>query len=163
MRTENGNAIASQHAEGPSLRADFSWMLVGNAVYAGGQFATLMLLAKLLRPELVGQYALGLAVVYPVMMFTNLQLRAVMSSGSRKEIHFGNYLSLRLLATSLAFAIIFGLTQILGYDRKLTGVVLMVGLAYSIETLSDVFYARLQLNDRMAEISKSMMVRALLS
>ena len=163
MSAEAPIVFAAQEGRRPSLASDFSWTLVGNAIYGAGQFVTLMLLAKLLRPELVGQYALGLAVVYPVMMFTNLQLRAVMSSGSRKEIPFGNYLSLRLLSTSLAFAIIFGVTQALGYDRKLTAVVLMVGLAYSIETLSEVYYARLQLHDRMAEISKSMMARALLS
>jgi O-antigen/teichoic acid export membrane protein len=163
MSAEAPIVFAAQEDSRPSLTSDFSWTLVGNAIYGGGQFATLMLLAKLVRPELVGQYALGLAVVYPVMMFTNLQLRALMSSGSRKEIHFGNYLSLRLLTTSLAFALIFGVTQILGYDRKLTTVVLMVGLAYSIETVSDVYYARLQLHDRMAEISKSMIARALLS
>ena len=163
MSAEAPAILALRQRKSPTLTSDFSWMLVGNAIYGGGQFATLILLAKLVRPELVGQYALGLAVVYPVMMFTNLQLRAVMSSGSRKGIHFGNYLSLRLLTTSLAFALIFGITQILAYDRKLTTVVLMVGLAYGIETLSDVYYARLQLHDRMAEISKSMMARALLS
>ena len=136
---------------------------MGNAIYAGGQFATLMLLAKLLRPEMVGQYALGLAVVYPVMMLTNLQLRAVMTSGARQQTHFGYYLSLRLLTTSLALVIIFAITQVLRYRWELAAVVLMVGVAYAIETISDVYYARLQLHDRMAEISKSLIARALLS
>lgn len=163
MSTESQIIPDIQQGKRPSLTSDFSWTFIGNAIYAGGQFATLMLLAKLVRPELVGQYALGLAVVYPVMMFTNLQLRAVMSSGSRQNIHFGNYLSLRLLTTSLALVIVFAVTQILRYDWELTTVVLMVGLAYGVETLSDVYYARLQLHDRMAEISKSMMARALLS
>src|SRR6266404_3988717 len=137
-------------------------MLVGNAIYAGGQFATLMLLAKMVRPELVGQYALGLAIVYPVMMLTNMQLRAVMTSGARQQTHFGDYLSLRL-TTSLALVIIFAITQVLGYRGDLTAVVLMVGVAYGIETISDVYYARLQLHDKMAEISKSLIARALLS
>ena len=138
-------------------------MLVGNAIYAGGQFAILMLLAKLLRPELVGQYALGLALVYPVMMFTNLQLRAVMTSGVRRQAQFGHYLSLRLLTTSVALLAIFAITQVLHYDRELTLVILAMGISYGIETISDVFYARLQLHDRMAEISKSLIARALLS
>ena len=157
------NVVAVQQDEGSSLRADFSWMLVGNAVYAGGQFATLMLLAKLLPPELVGQYALGLAIVYPVINLTNLQLRAVMTSSTHQRTHFGHYLSLRLLTTSLALVIIFATTQILGFRRELTAVVLMVSVAYAIEAISDVYYARLQLHDRMAEISKSMIARALLS
>ena len=138
-------------------------MFVGNAVYAGGQFATLMLLAKLVRPEMVGQYALGLAVVYPVMLFTNLQLRAVMASDIEEKTGFGYYLGLRLLTTSLALGAVFALAQILRYDRELTAVVLMVGIAYGVETISDVYHARLQLHDRMAEISKSLMARALLS
>jgi O-antigen/teichoic acid export membrane protein len=46
---------------------------------------------------------------------------------------------------------------------ELTAVILMVGAAYGIETISDVYYARLQLHDRMAEISKSLISRALLS
>jgi O-antigen/teichoic acid export membrane protein len=138
-------------------------MFVGNAIYAGGQFATLILLTKLLRPELVGQYALGLAVVYPVMMFTNLQLKAVMTSGARQQTDFGHYFGLRLLTTSLALVIIFAITQILGYRRELTAVVLMLGVACAIEAMSDMYYARLQLHDKMAEISKSMIARALLS
>src|ERR1700731_4716082 len=99
------SGLAVQQGKCPSVRADFSGMFVGNAVYAGGQFATLMLFAKLVRPELVGQYALGLAIVYPVMMYTNLQLRNVITSGARPRIDFGQYLSLRLLTTSLAFVI----------------------------------------------------------
>src|SRR6266436_5626510 len=163
MSTETQSLFAAQSGRRPSLRADFSWMFVGNSIYAGGQFASLMLLAKLVRPELVGQYALGLAVVYPVMMLTNMQLRAVMTSGARQQTHFGHYLSLRLVTTSLALVIIFAITQILGYGRNLTAVVMMVGVAYAIETISDVYYARLQLHDRMAEISKSLIARALLS
>src|SRR5467141_3881748 len=163
MSADLPNVFAVQQGKRPSLCADFSWMFVGNSIYAGGQFAMLVLLAKLVRPELVGQYALGLAVVYPVMMLTNLQLRAVMTSGARRQTDFGHYLSLRLLTTSLALMIIFAITQVLRYSWELTAVVLMVGVAYAIETISDVYYARLQLHDRMDGISKSLIARALLS
>ncbi len=163
MSTEAQSVFAVQQGKRPTLCADFSWMFVGNAIYAGGQFVMLMLLAKLVSPELVGQYALGLAIVYPVMMLTNLQLRAVMTSAARQQAHFGHYLGLRLLATSLALVIILALTQVLRYRGELTAVVLMVGAAYAIETISDVYHARLQLHERVAEISKSLMARALLS
>jgi O-antigen/teichoic acid export membrane protein len=163
MSTDAPNVFTLGQSEGSSLTADFSWTFVGNAIYAAGQFAILMLLTKLVRPELVGQYALGLALVYPVMMLSNMQLRSVMNSSVRDGAQFGHYLSLRLLMTLAAFAAIFGLTRILRYDWQLTEVVLMVGVAYGIETISDVYYARLQLHDRMAEISKSLMARAVLS
>jgi O-antigen/teichoic acid export membrane protein len=165
LSTEAPNVFALEQSERSSLTADFSWTFAGNAIYAAGQFALLMLLTKLVRPEQVGQYALGLALVYPVMMLSNMQLRSVMNSSASDNdgAQFGHYLSLRLLATFAAFAVIFGITRILRYDRELTAVVLMVGVAYGIETISDVYYARLQLHDRMAEISKSLMARAVLS
>ena len=162
MSTEQKRPTATEQGQ-PTLRSDFSWTLVGNAIYAAGQFAILMLLAKLVRPALVGQYALGLAIVYPVMMFTNLQLRAVMTSGSRKHVHFGNYLTLRLLTTSVSFLLILGITRALHYESDLTAVVLMVGAAYAVETISEVYYARLQLHDKMATIAKSLIARAVLS
>jgi O-antigen/teichoic acid export membrane protein len=140
VSTEAPNVFALEQSERSSLTADFSWTFAGNAIYAAGQFALLMLLTKLVHPEQVGQYALGLALVYPVMMLSNMQLRSVMNSSDNEGAQFGHYLSLRLLA-----------------------VVLMVGVAYGIETISDVYYARLQLHDRMAEISKSLMARAVLS
>jgi O-antigen/teichoic acid export membrane protein len=163
VTTRIPNVTAVHQEKHRSLRADFSWTFVGTAIYAGGQFATLVLLAKLVRPELVGRYALGLAIVYPVMMFTNLQLRAVITSGSRPHVHFGHYLTLRLLSTSVGLALIFAVTQVLRYSWELTAVVLIVGVAYGVETISDVYYARLQQHDRMAEISKSQIMRALLS
>jgi O-antigen/teichoic acid export membrane protein len=163
VSTEAPNVLALEQSECSSLTADFSWTFVGNAVYAAGQFAMLMLLTKLVRPEQVGQYALGMALVYPAMMLANMQLRSVMNSTVNDRAQFGHYLSLRLLTTFVALAVIFGITQVLRYDRELTEVVLLVGVAYGIETISDVYYARLQLHDRMAEISKSLMTRATLS
>jgi len=163
MSTDAPNVFALEQADRSSLTADFSWTFVGNAIYAAGQFAILMLLTKLVRPEQVGQYALGLALVYPAMMLANMQLRSVMNSSTNNQVQFGHYLSVRLLTTFAAFGLIFGVTQVLRYDRELTVVVLLVGVAYGIETISDVYYARLQLHDRMAEISKSLMARAALS
>src|SRR5260221_9122240 len=113
-----------------------------------------MLLAKLVRPELVGRYALGLAIVYPAMMFPNLQLRAVITSATRPQTHFGHYLTLRLLSTSLPFGLIFAITQILRYSWELTAAVLMVRVAYAVEKINDVYYARLQLHYKMALVSK---------
>jgi len=149
--------------ERPSLRVDFSWMFVGNAIYACGQWITLMLLTKLLRPEQVGQYALSLAIVYPVIALTSFQLRAVVASGMYGQTHFGHFIGLRLYTTSLALVIVFAITQILRYRLELTSVVLIVCMAQAIENISDIYYGRLQLHDRIIRISHSLIARTLLS
>jgi O-antigen/teichoic acid export membrane protein len=132
--------------EASSLGENFTWTLVGNAVYSGGQWATLVLLAKLTRPELVGQYALGMAIALPVLMLTSLQLRWVVTTDVQERIHFGDYLGFRLLSTGLALGIIFAIALTSAYRWQLRVVILMVGLAQAIEAISDIYYARLQLN-----------------
>jgi O-antigen/teichoic acid export membrane protein len=154
-------AVRQKHTS--SLRADFTWTLAGNVVYSGGQWATLVLLAKLTRPEVVGQYALGLAVVLPIIMFTNLQLRCVVTTDVNEQRHFGDYLCFRLLSTALALAIVLGSEYLFGYHWQLRGVILMVGLAQGIEAVSDIYYARLQLRERLERVSKSMVARTVLS
>jgi len=163
MSARDATLLAVPQREAPSLRADFSWTFLGTAVYAGGQLATLMLLTKLTRPELVGQYALGLAIAVPVITLASLQLRLALVSDVYQKTHFGHYLSLRLLTTGLALLIILAITQLLRYRWQLSSVVLMVGVAQAIEAISELFHARLQLYDRMEGVSKSLISRTVLS
>lgn len=163
MSAKNPTQQAVWPCVGSSLRADFSWTLLGNAVYALGQWMTIVLLAKLTRPEMVGQYALGFAITVPVFMLTSLQLRLVLVSDVHQTVQFSHYLSLRLFSTVTALLIIFLSAQVLGFRGQLRWTILMVGLAQAIEAISEIYYARLQLFDRMARIAKSMIMRTVLS
>jgi O-antigen/teichoic acid export membrane protein len=146
-----------------SLRANFSWTFIGNVVYAGCQWAMLVVLAKLGSPELVGRFALGFAVTAPVVMLTNLQLRGVQATDARQEHRFGEYLALRLVAVPLALAIVAAITILSRYGWETTLVVLAVGLAKTFESVSDVFYGLLQQHERMDRIAKSMLLKGPLS
>src|SRR5690606_40180926 len=75
--TAAGAAGGKEAHRALSLRVNFSWTLAGNIVYAGCQWAMLVVLARLGRAEMVGQFALGLAITGPVLMCTNLNLRSV--------------------------------------------------------------------------------------
>lgn len=156
-------AVSAAAQRASSLRADFAWTLAGNAIYAGGQWAALMLLAKLTSPELVGQYAFGMAIAFPILMLTNLQLRAVVTSDVREQARFGDYLSSRLLATMIGLAMILVAAQFLGIHGPLLWVVALMGVAQAIEAVSDIYYARLQLRDRMDAIAKSLIARTALA
>ncbi len=146
-----------------SLRANFSWTFVGNVVYAACQWAMLVVLAKLGSPEVVGQFALGLAITAPVIMLTNLQLRGVQVTDARHEYAFGEYLGLRLAVTPLALLVIAGITLASGYGGRTALVILFVGLAKIFESISDVFYGLFQQHEQMDRIAISMMVKGPLS
>lgn len=155
-----------QHEEAPrglSLRVNFSWTLAGNIIYAGCQWAMLVVLARLGRTEMVGQFALGLAITAPVLMCANLNLRAVQATDARREYEFSDYLSLRILTTALALPVIAGITFFSGYRDTTLAVILLLGLSKCLEALSDIFYGFLQQNERMRPIAISMMLKGVLS
>ena len=71
-----------------SLRGNFSWSLAGNVVYAACQWGMLMAITRLGSPEMLGQFALGLAVTTPLLAFANLKAKGVQASDARREYHF---------------------------------------------------------------------------
>ena len=144
-----------------SLRSNFSWTFAGNVVYAGCQWGMLVVLAKLGSPERVGQFSLGLAVTAPVIIFSNLQLRAVQAIDARREYRFGHYLALRLATTVLALFVIAGIAC--GFRLETALVILAIGLAKAFESFSNVVYGLSQSHERMDRIALSLMIKGPLS
>ena len=157
------SATTSPVARGLSLRANFVWVLSGNVVYAACQLGMIVALAKLGNSIMVGQFSLGLAVATPVIMFTNLHLRAVQATDARRSHSFHEYIQLRIIMTVIALAIISGIACFGNYGRKTTMIVLAVALAKGIESLSDIYYGLFQLNDRLDQTGTSMMLRGTFS
>lgn len=147
----------------PSLRANFSWTLAGNVVYAACQWGMISALAKLGNTALVGRFALGLAITAPVFMFTNLQLRSVQATDARSNFAFSNYFTLRLMA-SLTGLFAIGLLVILGrYDTETGVVILLVGVSKMIESMSDIIAGLLQKAERLDQVSISLMLKGVFS
>ena len=147
----------------PSLRSNFSWTLVGGFVYSACQWGMISALAKLGSALLVGRFALGLAITAPVFMFTNMQLRAVQATDARSEFAFANYFSLRLVSSLTAFFLICLIAMAGRWDRSTGIVIVLVGLAKTIETLSDLIAGLLQKVERLNRVAISMMLRGGLS
>jgi len=146
-----------------SLRSNFAWILTGNVVYAACQWGAIVALAKLGSSFMVGQFSLGLAIATPVLMFTNLHLRAVQATDARRLYSFREYLRLRTALTMVGLMVILCIACFGNYQRQTAMVILAVALAKGIETLSDIHYGLFQLNDRLDQSGKSMMLRGTLS
>jgi O-antigen/teichoic acid export membrane protein len=142
-----------------SLRVNASWTLAGNIIYAACQWGMVVVLARLGAPELLGQFALGLAISTPVLMLTNLQLRALHSTDARHEYQPGDYLALRLAMTTLALLLIAGVVIFAGYPQATAFVILAVALAKAVEALSDVCYGAFQQHERLDRVARSMILR----
>src|SRR5690349_12465381 len=85
-----------------SLRANVSWTLLGNVVYAACQWGMLVAFAKLGQAQMVGEYGLGLAITAPVFMFANLQLGSVLATDAAGASAFADYFGARATTTVAA-------------------------------------------------------------
>lgn len=148
---------------GLSMYSNFAWILGGNIAFAVCQWGVIVSLAKLGNSFIVGQFSLGLAIATPVLTFTNLQLRAVQATDSRRLYSFADYLRLRIGLTFLGLLLIAAIASLGNYERQTARVVLAVALAKGIDTLSDIHYGLFQLHDRLDQSGKSMMLRGSLS
>jgi O-antigen/teichoic acid export membrane protein len=146
-----------------TLRMNFLWALSGNVLYAASQWGILVALAKLGTPQMVGEFALALAITAPVMIGTGLSLRGVQATDAAAEYLFGDYLLLRLLTTCMAGLLIAGIVWLSGYGWHTAAIILIVGMAKGFESISDVFFGLLQQHERMDRIALSMMIKGILS
>jgi O-antigen/teichoic acid export membrane protein len=156
---------AREHNASPglSLRSNFAWVLTGNAVFAICQWGMIVALAKMGSSIMVGQFSLGLAIATPILMFSNFDLRAVQATDASREYRFSEYLRLRVVMTLGALLAITAIAWFGRYERRTAMIILAVALAKAVETLSDIHYGLFQLNGRLDQTGRSMMLRGLAS
>jgi O-antigen/teichoic acid export membrane protein len=144
---------------GLSLRSNFAWTFAGNVVYGASQWAVLVVIAKMMPPAALGQFALGLAITAPIMILAYQGLRELQATDARRHFEFPLYLRFRLLSLTLALFVIFSVTKALNYPP----VVIVVGLSKATESICDLMYGKYQQHERMDWIAVSMMLRGVSS
>lgn len=120
-------------------------------------------LARAGTPAMVGEYALGLAITGPVFMLTNLQMRGVQATDAQREYRFSDYLCVRLLTTAVALLVVGGIVAHTRHGATTVAVILAVGFAKALESVSDVYYGLFQQRERMDRIAVSLILRGVLS
>ncbi|MBZ5603667.1 MAG: oligosaccharide flippase family protein [Acidobacteriia bacterium] len=160
MATAVQSVAVAGPAEG-SLYSNISWTLAGNVVYAASQWLLLVALAKMGRPEQVGELALGLAITGPLFVASQLHLRGVQATDAVQEFPFSDYLGLRWISTALVIVIAAALA--VTYRASLAMIIVAIGVARGFDNISDIYYGALQQQERMARMGKSMMLKGCLS
>lgn len=144
-------------------KADFTWVLSGNVLYSACQWGIVVILAKLGSPEQVGEYALGLAVSAPVILFANFQLRALLASDVRDQFAFGQYLTFRLVSLGAALVAVAGVAALTEPSGRIAGITLLLGLAQTLDFVSETYYGFIQRHGRIDRLSVSLLLKGPLS
>ena len=144
-------------------RADFTWLLSGNVLYSACQWGIVVVLAKLGSPQQVGEYALGMAVASPVILFANCQLRSFLVSDVAGEYTFDEYVGFRFVTLTCSLAVIAVLAVLTQPNLRLASVIILVGAAQALECISDTYYGFMQKREQMDRISRSLLLKGPLS
>jgi O-antigen/teichoic acid export membrane protein len=143
-----------------SVRRNFSWIALGNLVNAACCWGRVVLLARVAGAETIGQLVLAFAVCNPITTLADLGLGSVLVSDAKRQHRFADYLGLRLVASLLALLAIVGVVLSGQYAPRTAGLIVLAGLAVALESVCEIFHARLQQQERMDFVGVSLMVRA---
>jgi O-antigen/teichoic acid export membrane protein len=146
-----------------TLRVNFVWTLAGNVTYAACQWGILVALAKLGTPQMVGEFALALAVTAPILIGAGLSLRSVQATDALREYEFSDYFSLRLLTSTAAVLAVGGVVLFSPYGARVGAVILIVGIAKGFESISEIVHGLWQQHERMDLIARSLVLKGVLS
>jgi lipopolysaccharide/colanic/teichoic acid biosynthesis glycosyltransferase/O-antigen/teichoic acid export membrane protein len=146
-----------------SVGGNFAWTLSAGLVYALAQWGVLVLYARLGTMELVGEFALGLAITAPVMLLARMQIRTLQATDAQGAYRFEHYLGLMVLTVLGGVLLCCAITWVAGYSARASLVIALLALAKGFEALSEVFYGALQRAERMSLIARSIIAKSVLS
>lgn len=118
----------------------------------------LVWIAKTCTSQTLGQYALALAVVTPVLLFARMQLRYLLASQS--DAKWGAYLRARILATG-SCAFLLAATALTSLTADVGIVIALVAGTRAIEDIGDLLYGERQRRDDWDRIAGSQLLRGL--
>lgn len=145
------------------LIGNVRWALTGNTIYAASQWAMIVVLARWTDTQTVGALALAFAITAPIIIFFNMQLRAIVATDVAGRNNLRQYFQTRLLTTVSALALILCCCPLLHRDISSIATILLIALSKAAESLSDILHGYWQLIERMELVGKSLAIRACLT
>lgn len=138
------------------------WPAVASGVYYIAQWAMLSIVAKYDSITVLGTYALALAVVTPILLVAQMQLRQVVVTDATRGTSFGAYLVTRAIFVVLAIFAVAVISITIRWDSAFAMVAVLLAMAKGIEAIGDLAHGSLQRDGRLSLASKLLIVRVLL-
>lgn len=157
----SSNVPRSEPSRGPvpSLARNAAWSLIGNGLYAVGQWLVVVLLAQFGGPAEVGRYALAVALTAPIILCANCALRTVQATDVNDRFQFADYLAFRLSSLAAAAFAMFVAAAGFADGPANVGVVLIVGAGKLVEGCGDLLHGALWRRERLDVVGKSQALR----
>ena len=145
-----------------ALLSGAAWSALGQASLAMSQWGIVVVLARLVSPTAVGEFALGLALTAPLFGFSNMCLAQLQATDVRAQHPFGAYAAVRIMSTVLALLLLPLIVLDSSAARGAMFVAIAFGVARAADGASDVCYGLMQRHGEFRTIGQSMLFRSLL-
>lgn len=144
------------------LIKNFSWIFIGNLIFAFSQWLLLLIIARFGSPYDTGIYSLGLAISAPFIMLLNLSFNTLQSTDLTVQYGFKSFAIIRVVGSFL-FIIIFSVVLLVSdYSLEIAIVLFLIALNKVIESYSELYYGVFQYKERLALVSRSIIQRGLI-
>jgi O-antigen/teichoic acid export membrane protein len=144
------------------LRANATWVLVGNTVLAAARQLIFILIAKLENAEVLGQYRWSVAFCVPTITICSFGIRTLLATDARRDVQFSEYFGFTLVAMAVGLAIVFGMSMLNHADAYTVTLVMLVAIWTAVESISDTFAGLFTRDERMDYLAKASILQAVL-
>jgi O-antigen/teichoic acid export membrane protein len=125
-----------------SLLSNVSWTFGGNIVQLTAQFGMLLALTRFTDLATVGRFAYASAIVNPIMLLADMQLRNLQIVDVGRRFTAWDYVSFRAISISIAISVIVAIA--ICHSIDVAAIILAMAVAKAIDSLSDVFQGAMQ-------------------
>lgn len=139
------------------------WLLGGNLIFAFAQWLTLTLIARYCSDIELGQYSYALAIIAPVYMLTNLQLRPILVTdyNSDKHYDFNDFFAVRFYSNFIGLIVIMIWGALTRWDA--IHIIFIVAITKALEGISDIIYGLYNAKNETQLITRSLVYKSVFS
>lgn len=142
-------------SQGLSLKKNFSFSFTGNIIYQASQWGILVVLAKLTNAEVLGQFALALAICTPITVLASMNLRTLQITDTESKNSFREFLGLRIITVFAAILVIAAIAFSGRFTLHMGLIIFVIGLNQCISISRDIYRAYMQKRERMDKVAVS--------
>ena len=137
--------------------------MTGRVVYASCQWGVLVVIAQLGTAEQLGNFTFALALTAPIVIFAQLNMRAVLATDAKDDHALSEYLVSRLGLATIALAVVAGIANLASSSFEAFLIIIGVGLFKYFESISDIIAGFLQKIEKMEKTAISNIFRGVAS
>jgi len=145
------------------IKSDVIWIATGRLMFAFSQWLVIVYLSRTVGVEDLGLYTYSIALVSPLIMFSQMNMRMYLVTDAKDKFASNDYYSTRLLATAIALTILVMLMFFKNADYSFYICLAGVALIKAVESISDVVLGFLQKHGDMKLVSISNILKGVSS